>query len=134
MFQANVPSSKVDEHLLLAGAAWLVASVALAIVSGMTTSPMSLPHAYAFMAGFCGSSVMGLTYRLFPGMKASRMAKPQLWIWEAGVALLVTGRTLQDLDQGDGVFQFASIVAGCGALLFAVNVLRGRTIRSQVQP
>ena len=129
MFQATASTNRIDEHLLLAGAAWLAFTCILAIVSGVGGWGAGLPHAYAFMAGFCGSFAMGLTYRLFPGMKSSRLSRPQGWIWETGLVLLVAGRSVQAMEGGVALFQFGSVVAACGALLFTWIFVNGRTIR-----
>ncbi|PHP67538.1 hypothetical protein CSC94_07475 [Zhengella mangrovi] len=129
MYQPNTSIRKVDEHLLLAAVGWLTVAVVMAVYTGMAAGTPGLVHAYVFMVGFCATAIMGLTYRLFPGMKASRLAKPQLWTWLAGTALLFAGRLVQDLGGADGLFQFASVLAAAGAILFAAVFLGGRVIR-----
>lgn len=130
MFQATASTNRIDELLLLAGTAWLAFTVIFAVVSGILGWNTGLAHAYAFIAGFCGSFAMGLTYRLFPGMKSSRLSRPQAWAWETGLVLVVAGRIIQDLNGGDALVQFGSVVAACGALLFAWIFLNGRVIRT----
>ncbi|MFP1633483.1 hypothetical protein ACLB6G_17260 [Zhengella sp. ZM62] len=132
MFQATAATNRIDEHLLLAGAAWLAFTVILAVVSGISGWNTGLPHAYAFMAGFCGSFAMGLTYRLFPGMKSSRLSRPQAWIWQTGLVLLVAGRIFEEFEGDGALFQFASVVSACGALLFVWIFVNGRVIRPEL--
>lgn len=118
---------RIDENFIIAGIVWLVLSIALVIWSEISGHGILLPallHALGF--GFAASSVFGLTYRLFPAMRQSKLGKPHFFIYTAGAALTTAGRLRMDLGGASDVWSFASVVLLAGAILFAVVFLQNR--------
>jgi hypothetical protein len=95
----------------------------MAISGNHSTFPA---HAHLNLVGFVGLFLIGIFYRLHPGVEASRLALPQVWIWIAGTIVMVfgvwlifTGHLFGEVFAAGGSF----IVLGA-AILFAWLVFK----------
>ena len=83
-------------------------------------------HAHLNLLGFVATLLMGLVYRIDPVVDASALAKAQIWIWLAAVAVMFVSLCLllygnEKAEIGASV---ASIIGIVTAAVFAFNVFR----------
>ncbi|MCB1383616.1 MAG: hypothetical protein KDJ73_11950 [Notoacmeibacter sp.] len=127
----NPPTRKIDEHSIATGLAFLLLALALTIWSALTGAKMdAAPPLQALLTGFVPLTLFGLTYRLFPPMKVSKMARPQFVIYAAGAAIMQLGALRGETDYTE-LLAFGSVVTFCGAALFALIFWRDREFRNQ---
>lgn len=124
---------KIDETWILCGLAWLLFGMALGMWPGATGRfDFASSHAHIGLVGFVASILFGLIMRLFPGLRASKMARPQFWIYQAGAVLLVAGKMRVDGGGPTDLVAFASVVVFCGAALFVWMFATGRQIEPRL--
>lgn len=124
---------KIDETWILCGLAWLVFGMAFGMWLGATERfDFANSHAHIGLVGFVVSCLFGLIMRLFPGLRGSKMAKPQFWIYQVGAILLVAGKIRVDAGGPPDIVAFASVVVFCGAALFVWMFATGRQIEPRL--
>lgn len=92
--------------MVLAGMIW---GLEMGISGDHSTFPA---HAHLNLLGFVGLFLIGFFYRLHPGVEASRLAFPQIWIWILGTLVMVFGVGLAFSGHPNG-----EIFAGIGAFI-----------------
>lgn len=118
---------KIDEYYILAGLLWLVAGMCFGIWLGASGNlQFANSHAHTGLLGFTVSTLFGMTYRFWPAMKLSKMAKPQFWIYEVGALLTVAGKIRVDATGHEDLVAFGSVVTVTGALLMIFVFVRDR--------
>ena len=83
-------------------------------------------HAHLNLLGFVGTLLMGLVYRLDPATDASRLARAQIIVWLAAVAVLFVSLAflLYGYEGAEIGTSIASIVAFLMVGVFAAMVFR----------
>ena len=83
-------------------------------------------HAHLNLLGFVGTLLMGLVYRLDSSIDASTLAKAQIWVWLASVAVMFVSLAvmLYGNEKGEIGASISSITGLVAAAIFAANVFR----------
>ena len=107
--------------------AYLLIGVSLGIYMGASGDHSLHPvHAHINLLGWATLFLIGLTYRQFPEMARSPLARIQFWLHNLGLPLLMVTLTL--LLRGNASLEpavgAASVVVGLSVVLFAVNVFK----------
>ncbi len=124
---------KIDETWILCGLAWLLVAMLFGGWLGASGHlNFANTHAHVGLVGFVASMLFGLTMRLFPGMRTSKMAKPQFWIYQIGAVLLVAGKARVDARGPEDLVALGSVVVFFGAALFAWMFIRHRQVQPQL--
>ena len=90
--------AQIDRAFVGVSLGWLILGMVLGLYMGITASNQLLVvHVAMLMSGFVVLAIYGVIYRLWPGLKASPLAKAQFWM--AVVAVL---------GQVIGAYQFAT--------------------------
>ncbi|MGO4913910.1 hypothetical protein [Pseudogemmobacter sp. W21_MBD1_M6] len=111
---------EVDRTYVLFGFAWLLFGMAFGIYMGITAQEnLTNTHAHANLVGFVLSALFGLLHRSWPTMGASRVAGIQLWVYQIGAVLLVSGKYVVDTGGGEGLVIVGSLVTLTGTALMA---------------
>jgi hypothetical protein len=126
---------KLDDAYIACGLLWLVFGMAYGIWMGITMQlNFANSHAHANLLGFVASILFGLVLRAYPAMRDSRLALPQLLLYQLGAILLVLGKMRVDAGGDPTLAKIGSLVILIGAVgivcLFAlrrnVPVMAGR--------
>lgn len=97
---------------------WLVFGMLFGIYLGITDQlNLSNTHAHIGLLGFVLSCLFGLLHKSWPSLRTSRFAKPQLWIYEIGVLILVYGKYQIDTSGTSPVVAPGSLIVVAGTLL-----------------
>lgn len=90
---------KIDRLYILAGFVWLTLGMVFGIYLGITEQlNLANSHAHANLLGFVISVLFGLVYHAWPNLMTSRLAWPQVALYEIGAIVLVAGK--YDIDKG----------------------------------
>ena len=120
---------RVDISFLLLGSVMLVIGVVLGVVMGATHDfQLSPVHAHVNLVGWASLALFGLTYRAYPAMGFSRLAKVHLALAGPSAILFPVGIYMAALYDRPGLAIGASLLwlAGCGLFLAQlVGQLRG---------
>lgn len=109
---------KIDEIYLILAFLWLIAGMSFGIWLGASENfQFAESHAHMALVGFVLSAAFGFTYKLYPAMQASRLAVPQLWIYQLGAVLLVAGKIVVDGGGSPSLVKGGSIVILLGVVL-----------------
>jgi hypothetical protein len=129
---------RVDVYFLLLATVLLVCGALLGIVMGAREDFQLVPvHAHLNLAGWASLALFGLTYRAYPELIATRLARYHFIVSATGSVLLAIGIGLAVLRQQPGLAIFASIVWLLGVLMFLAQLLRlvgGRNAAPAVAP
>ena len=83
----------LDRLFILIAFVWLLCGMLFGIYIGINDMTMhSNAHAHAGLLGFVVSAMFGLFHRGWPAMGRSKLAMPQLVIYQVGVIILVIGK------------------------------------------
>lgn len=108
---------KIDEAYIFCGLLWVVFGMAYGIWMGITEQlNFSNSHAHANLVGFVTSMLFGFLHRGFPAMAASRLALPQLLVYQTGAILLVIGKMKVDAGGDPTLVKFGSLVVLLGTV------------------
>ncbi|HEV7418183.1 hypothetical protein [Tianweitania sediminis] len=121
---------RVDDVFIGLGLAWLIAGMLMGTWLGASGNfQFTNTHAHMNLVGFTASVLFGLIYRAYPSMKASRLALPQLALYQAGTVLLLAGKAVIDNGGSEGLVGIGAIVVILGvALMLVVFFARNRTV------
>lgn len=109
---------KIDETYLILAFLWLIAGMGFGIWVGITEKfNFAESHAHMALVGFVLSAAFGFTYKLYPAMQSSRLAVPQLWIYQLGAVLLVAGKITVDGGGSPSLVKAGSVVILLGVVL-----------------
>ncbi len=101
----------IDRLYVTLAFSWLLAAMLFGIYIGINELPMHAnAHAHAGILGFLISSLFALFHRGWPAMRQSRLALPQLLIYEIGAVVLVIGKYRFD-ENGDASLTAPGAVA-----------------------
>jgi uncharacterized membrane protein len=94
-------------------------------------------HAHLNLLGFVGTLLMGLVYRIDPVVDESALAKLQIWVWLAAIAIMFVSMCLllYGNERAEIGAKISSTVGILDAAVFAFNVFRitGKTAASDRQ-
>ena len=115
---------RIDLSFLLLASAMLVVGVFLGVVMGATHDFQLAPvHAHVNLVGWASLALFGLTYRAYPEMARSRMAKVHLGLAAPSAILFPAGIYLAAVHDSPGLAIGASLVWLVGAGLFLAQLL-----------
>lgn len=110
----------IDRLSITIGFLWLLAGMVFGIYIGINgITQQSNAHAHIGLLGFVISALFGLLYRAWPAMAKSRLALPQLAIYQVGTALLVIGKYQVDATGDSVVVAPGSLLVVLGTALMA---------------
>lgn len=117
---------RIDDVYILLGLIWLVLGMAFGIWMGIAQQfQFANSHAHWNLVGFAISVLFGLIHRAYPALRNSRLAWPQLFIYEIGAVMLVAGKAMVDNGGSPVLVEIGSLVTvlgGVGMLaLFAMR-------------
>lgn len=105
--------------------AFFVAGVALGLYMGITKDfRFTHVHAHLNLLGWVALGLIGLIYRLHPGLQTGALPRAQYWLHTVGLLLFMGGFAW---GSATGRFQFVPVASGASmigvaVLLLAVNV------------
>lgn len=116
---------RVDVYFLLLATVLLICGAVLGIVMGAREDFQLVPvHAHLNLAGWASLALFGLTYRAYPSLAATKLARYHFIISAVASALLPIGIGLAVLRSSPGLAIFASLLWLIGVLLFLVQLVR----------
>lgn len=130
---------RVDLSFLLLGSLMLVVGVVLGVIMGATHDfQLSPVHAHVNLVGWASLALFGLTYRAYPEMSRSRLAKLHLALAAPSAVLFPVGIYFAALYGQPALAIGASLFWLAGCLLFVtqlVGQLRGdERVEASVSP
>jgi hypothetical protein len=127
---------RVDLSFLLLGSLMLIVGVVLGVVMGATHDfQLSPVHAHVNLVGWASLALFGLTYRAYPAMGQSRLAKVHLALAAPSAILFPVGIYLAALYDQPGLAIGASLfwLAGCAVFVAQlIGLFRGESADSDV--
>jgi hypothetical protein len=115
---------RVDLSFLLLASVMLVAGVFLGVVMGATHDFQLAPvHAHVNLVGWASLALFGLTYRAYPRMARSRLAKVHLALAAPSAILFPLGIYVAAVHNSPGLAIAASLVWLVGAGLFLAQLV-----------
>lgn len=122
---------RVDVYFLLLATFLLICGAVLGILMGMREDFQLVPvHAHLNLAGWASLALFGLTYRAYPELAATSLARYHFFASATGSVLLPIGIGLAVLRSSPGLAIVASILWLLGVLIFLVQVLRLLRLKS----
>jgi hypothetical protein len=116
---------RVDVYFLLLATVLLICGALLGIVMGARQDFQLTPvHAHLNLAGWASLALFGLTYRAYPELAATALARFHFIVSGAASVLLPIGIGLAVLRNVPGLAIFAAILWLLGVLMFLAQVLR----------
>ncbi|MGE5563213.1 MAG: cytochrome-c oxidase [Bacillota bacterium] len=116
---------RVDVYFLLLATVLLICGALLGIVMGAREDFQLVPvHAHLNLAGWASLALFGLTYRAYPALMATKLARYHFIVSATGSVLLPIGIGLAVLRAQPGLAIFASLVWLIGVLMFLAQILR----------
>ncbi len=116
---------RVDVYFLLLATVLLICGAVLGIVMGAREDFQLVPiHAHLNLAGWASLALFGLTYRAYPELAGTRLARYHFLVSATASALLPIGIGLAVLRNSPGLAILASILWLVGVLMFLVQLLR----------
>ena len=120
----------VDSTYLVIGASWLLVGLTLGIVMGASHNFQFMPlHAHINLVGFACHSIFGLVYRAWPGMKTSRLASAQFWIFVLATPITLVGLYFTLTGGPELPTIVGSLGLLLGAILFVAVILQSRNAK-----
>ena len=125
---------RVDVYFLLLATALLVCVALLGIVMGAREDFQLVPvHAHLNLAGWASLALFGLTYRCYPELAATKLARYHFIVSGTGSVLLPIGIGLAVLRAQPGLAIFSSLVWLIGVLMFLAQLVRLLSGRSEAR-
>lgn len=116
---------RVDIYFLLLATVLLVCGAVLGIVMGAQQNFQLTPvHAHLNLAGWASLALFGLTYRSYPTLAATRLARFHFIVSGTASVLLPIGIGLAVLRAQPGLAIFAAILWLLGVLMFLAQLVR----------
>lgn len=116
---------RVDVYFLLLATVLLICGAVLGIVMGAREDFQLVPvHAHLNLAGWASLALFGLTYRAYPDLGATRLARYHFVTSATASVLLPIGIGFAVLRAQPGLAIFASMVWLLGVLMFLVQLTR----------
>jgi hypothetical protein len=116
---------RVDVYFLLLATVLLICGAVLGIVMGAREDFQLVPvHAHLNLAGWASLALFGLTYRAYPQIAATSLARYHFIVSATASVLLPIGIGLAVLRNPPGLAIFASILWLLGVLMFLTQLLR----------
>lgn len=116
---------RVDVYFLLLATVLLICGAVLGIVMGAREDFQLVPvHAHLNLAGWASLALFGLTYRAYPNLAATKLARYHFGISAIASVLLPIGIGFAVLRASPGLAIFASLLWLIGVLLFLVQLVR----------
>ena len=125
------PMKRVDLYFLLLATILLICGAVLGITMGMREDFQLVPvHAHLNLAGWASLALFGLTYRAYPELAATALARYHFLVSATASVLLPIGIGLAVLRSSPGLAILASMLWLLGVLIFLVQLLRLLRVRS----
>ena len=116
---------RVDVYFLLLATVLLICGAVLGIFMGMREDFQLVPvHAHLNLAGWASLALFGLTYRSWPELAATKLARYHFIVSSTASLLLPAGIGLAVLRAQPGLAIFASLLWLLGVLMFLAQLLR----------
>ena len=116
---------RIDVYFLLLATILLICGAALGIVMGAREDFQLVPvHAHLNLAGWASLGLFGLTYRAYPELGATNLARYHFITSAIASVLLPIGIGLAALRNSPGLAIFSSILWLLGVLMFLAQLLR----------
>ncbi len=111
---------RIDRLFILIAFVWLLCGMVFGIYIGINDLTVhSNAHAHAGLLGFVVSALFGLFHRSWPAMGHSKLALPQLVIYEIGVVVLVIGKYQVSETGVSAIVAPGAVITVLGTLLMA---------------
>ena len=116
---------RVDVYFLLLACILLLCGATLGIVMGAREDFQLVPvHAHLNLAGWASLALFGLTYRAYPEIAATALARYHFIVSGIASVLLPIGIGLAVLRNSPGLAIASSILWLLGVLMFLVQLIR----------
>ncbi len=116
---------RIDLYFLLLATVLLVCGAVLGIVMGAREDFQLTPvHAHLNLAGWASLALFGLTYRSYPALASTTLARYHFITSATASVLLPVGIGLAVLRASPGLAIFASLLWLLGVLMFLVQLAR----------
>lgn len=116
---------RVDIYFLLLATILLICGAILGIVMGAREDFQLVPvHAHLNLAGWASLALFGLTYRAYPQIAATKLARWHFIVSAIGSVLLPIGIGLAVLRGSPGLAIVSSLLWAIGVLMFLAQLLR----------
>ena len=116
---------RIDVYFLLLATVLLVCGATLGIVMGAREDFQLVPvHAHLNLAGWASLALFGLTYRAYPQLAATKLARWHFGVSAIASVLLPIGIGLAVLRAQPGLAIFSSLLWLIGVLMFLVQLVR----------
>lgn len=116
---------RVDVYFLLLATILLICGAVLGITMGMRQDFQLVPvHAHLNLAGWASLALFGLTYRAYPQLAATSLARYHFIISGCGSVLLPIGIALAVLKNSQGIAILGALLWLVGVLMFLVQLIR----------
>jgi hypothetical protein len=129
---------RIDIYFLLLATVLLICGAVLGIVMGAREDFQLVPvHAHLNLAGWASLALFGLTYRSYPELAATKLARYHFIVSAIGSVLLPVGIGLAVLRNQPGLAIAASLLWALGVLMFLAQIVRllgGRSEAPVIQP
>lgn len=123
---------RVDVYFLLLATVLLICGAVLGIVMGAREDFQLVPvHAHLNLAGWASLALFGLTYRAYPELAATKLARYHFIISATASVLLPVGIGFAVLREQPGLAIFSSILWLLGVLSFLAQLLRLLGVKSE---
>jgi phosphotransferase system glucose/maltose/N-acetylglucosamine-specific IIC component len=123
---------RVDVYFLLLATILLICGAVLGIVMGAQENFQLTPvHAHLNLAGWASLALFGLTYRAWPELAATKLARYHFVVSATASVLLPIGIGLAVLRDQPGLAIFSSLLWLIGVLMFLAQLVRLLGIRSE---
>ncbi|HZC38571.1 MAG TPA: hypothetical protein VE221_07840 [Sphingomicrobium sp.] len=116
---------RVDLYFLLLATVLLVCGASLGIVMGARQDFQLVPvHAHLNLAGWASLALFGLTYRAYPVLGATKLARYHFMVSATASVLLPIGIGFAVLQGSPGLAIFAALLWLTGVLIFLAQIVR----------
>lgn len=116
---------RVDLYFLLLATVLLICGAVLGVVMGAREDFQLVPvHAHLNLAGWASLALFGLTYRAYPQIAATNLARYHFIVSATASVLLPIGIGFAVLRNSPGLAIFSSILWLLGVLMFLAQLLR----------
>ncbi len=113
--------NNIGRNYILLGLVWLICGMIFGMWLGASNQMnYANSHAHANLLGFVTSVLFGMLHNAYPALGKSRLALPQLVIYQVGALMLVTGKVLVDGGVESPLLIAGSLVTVLGAILMLV--------------
>lgn len=116
---------RIDVYFLLLATILLICGAVLGIVMGAREDFQLIPvHAHLNLAGWASLALFGLTYRVYPSLAATKLARYHFIVSAIGSVLLPIGIGLAVLRGSPGLAIVSSLLWAIGVLMFLAQLVR----------